>query len=127
MDGVIRLDLGSGHKRHEGWVRVDLDVDRKKATAGGVTDVGAALAPDVVADLRDLPFPDDYADLARAIHVIEHFQVWDAPAVLAEWVRILKPGSALVIECPCLDKIVKLFDVPKIPPYMTRSYIRRWI
>ena len=71
------------------------------------------------ADLRSLPFPDDYADEARAIHVIEHFQVWEAPHVLKEWVRVLKPGADLVIECPCLDKIVKLFDVPNIPPYMT--------
>lgn len=32
---------------------------------------------------------------------------------------MLKPGAELAIECPCLDKIVKLFDVPNIPPYMT--------
>lgn len=86
---------------------------------GGVQSAGSALAPDVAADLRALPFPDNYADEARAIHVIEHFQVWDAPAVLDEWVRVLKPGGALVIECPCLDKIIELFRVPKIPPYMT--------
>jgi SAM-dependent methyltransferase len=120
MGGPIRLDLGAGHKHQDGWVRVDFDTDRKKCTmGGGVQEVGSALAPDVAADLRKLPFPDDYADIARAIHVIEHFQVWDAPAVLAEWVRVIKPGSALVIECPCLEKIAALFNVPNIPPYMT--------
>lgn len=77
------------------------------------------MLPDVEADLRDLPFPDNYADEARAIHVIEHFQPWDAPRVLAEWVRVIKPGAQLAVECPCLDKIVKLFDVPNIPPFMT--------
>lgn len=66
-----------------------------------------------------LPFPDDYADEARAIHVIEHFFPWDAPKVLREWVRVLKPGAELAIECPCLDKIIKLFDVPNVPPFMT--------
>lgn len=120
MGGVIRLDLGAGHKKYDGWVRVDLDVVRKKATMQGtVQEHGSELAPDVVADLRDLPFPDDFADVARAIHVIEHFQVWDAPVVLAEWVRVLKPGGQLIIECPCIEKIVKLFDVPNIPPYLT--------
>lgn len=119
MGGPVRLDLGCGHKHEAGWVRVDFAVDRKKVTSGGVTEIGAALRPDVEADLRELPFPDDYADAARAIHVIEHFQVWDAPKVLKEWVRVLKPGAELAIECPCLDKIVKLFDVPNIPPYMT--------
>lgn len=120
MGGPIRLDLGAGHKHEAGWVRVDFDVDRKKCTmGGGVQEQGSSLAPDVAADLMDLPFPDNYADEARAIHVIEHFQVWDAPKVLAEWVRVLKPGGQLVIECPCLDKIIKLFDVPNVPPFLT--------
>jgi predicted SAM-dependent methyltransferase len=86
---------------------------------GGVQEEGSDLAPDVAADLRCLPFPDNYANLAQAIHVIEHFQVWDAPLVLAEWTRVLEPGGALIIECPCLEKIIKLWDVPNIPPYMT--------
>jgi SAM-dependent methyltransferase len=120
MGGPVRLDLGCGHKHEAGWVRVDFAVERKKCTTkGGVTEDGAALAPDVEADLRSLPFPDDYADEARAIHVIEHFYVWEAPALLKEWIRVLKPGAELAIECPCLDKIVKLFDVPNIPPHMT--------
>lgn len=84
-----------------------------------MTQIGAPLLPDVEADLRSLPFPDNYADEARAIHVIEHFQPWDAPKVIQEWVRILKPGASIAIECPCLDKIVKLFDVPNVPPYLT--------
>jgi predicted SAM-dependent methyltransferase len=119
MGGPIRLDLGSGHKHQEGWISVDFDVERRGIKNGKVKDTVSAIAPDVVADLRELPFPDDYADIARAVHVIEHFQVWDAPAVLAEWIRVLKPGAPLIIECPCLEKIVKLFDVPNVPPYMT--------
>lgn len=120
MGGPIRLDLGSGHKKQAGWVSVDFQVERKKYTAdGGVQEEGAFIAPHVEADLLKLPFPDDYADEIRAIHVIEHFQPWDAPKALAEWVRVLKPGSEIAIECPCLDKVIKLFDVPNIPPYMT--------
>lgn len=86
---------------------------------GGISKEGRPLLPDVEADLLSLPFPDNYADEARAIHVIEHFHVWDAPKAMKEWMRVLKPGSELAIECPCLDKIVKLFDVPKMPPHMT--------
>jgi SAM-dependent methyltransferase len=120
MGGPVRLDLGAGHKQEDGWVRVDFAVDRKKCTnTGGVTDVAAPLIPDVEANLLNLPFPDNYADEARAIHVIEHFQPWDAPKAIAEWVRVLKPGASLALECPCLDKIIKLFDVPNVPPYLT--------
>ena len=119
MGGPVRLDLGCGHKQEQGWVRVDFAVDRKKVQGDSVTKTGKPLMPDVEADLRALPFPDNYADAARAIHVIEHFQVWDAPKVMREWVRVLKPGAELAIECPCLDKIVELFKVPNIPPWAT--------
>lgn len=118
VGGPIRLDLGCGHKHEPGWVRVDFAVDRKKVQGDGVSSA-KPLLPDVEADLRALPFPDNYADEARAIHVIEHFHVWEAPKVIREWVRVLKPGADLILECPCLDKIVKLFDVPNIPPFMT--------
>jgi SAM-dependent methyltransferase len=120
MGGAIRLELGAGHKKYQGWVRVDFPVTRKKYTDdGGVQNEGGALNPDVAADLRELPFPDDYADEARAIHVIEHFQPWEAKTVIAEWVRVLKPGATLALECPCLNKIIKLFDVPNVPPHLT--------
>ena len=119
MGGPIRCDLGAGHKRETGWVRVDLAIDRQKIADGHVLPDHKPLQPDIACDLLAIPLPDNYADEARAIHVIEHFQPWDAPKAVAEWVRILKPGAELALECPCLDKIVKLYDVPNIPPYMT--------
>lgn len=85
----------------------------------GVTATGKPLNPDIIGDLRDLPLPDNYADEARAIHVIEHFQPWEAIKVVTEWVRVLKPGAPLALECPCLDKIIALFAVPNCPPYLT--------
>lgn len=44
-------------------------------------------------------------DEAVAIHVLEHFYLWEVPTVLAEWQRILKPGGRLVLELPCMDKV----------------------
>ena len=70
----------------------------------------------MVADLRKLPFDDDYADEAMAIHVIEHFYAWEALDVMKEWVRVLKPGGVLAIECPCLDKVLALANVPECQP-----------
>lgn len=107
MDGSIRLDLGSGLKRQEGWIAVD----HPGCYFGK--------APDVATDLRTLPFPDNYADEARSIHVIEHFYAWEALGVLKEWVRVLKPGAKLAIECPCLEKVLALANVPQCPPTMT--------
>jgi len=57
--------------------------------------------------LEKLPFPDEYADTAIAIHVIEHFYYWDVHNVLLEWNRVLKAGGTLILELPCMNKIVK--------------------
>lgn len=108
MDGRIRLDLGAGDKKQEGWTSVDIRND------------GGRVQPDVQADItKPLPFPDDYADEVRAIHVIEHFYSWEAPVIVAEWVRVLKPGGLMAIECPDFDKILALANVPNVPPSFT--------
>ena len=66
-------------------------------------------APDVSCDVRELPFDDNFADEVLAVHVLEHFYVWEVEDVLTEWIRVLKPGGKLVIEVPCLDKIINAF------------------
>ena len=116
MAAPIRLDLGAGSKYHEGWTRVDQAIERKALHSAAAAHDKVALNPDIACDLRSIPLPDDYADEARAIHVIEHFYAWEALALLKEWVRVIKPGGQLAIECPCLDKVLALAQVPQITP-----------
>lgn len=85
----VNLHLGCGEKHWDGWENVDF---------GGVADTKA--------DLRKLPFPDNHADQAVAIHVVEHFHLWDVQPLLLEWKRVLKPGGWIVLELPCMDKII---------------------
>jgi predicted SAM-dependent methyltransferase len=113
VDGSIRLDLGAGHFRQPGWVSVDLIEDNYSTKYGNVP------PPDVITDIRALPFPDNYADEARAIHVIEHLWPWEALDTVKEWVRVLKPGAQLAIECPSLEKVLKLAEVPQVEPRYT--------
>lgn len=63
--------------------------------------------PDIESDLRTLPFNDNYADMAIAVHVLEHFYLWDVPALLLEWRRVLKPQGELILELPCMNKVFK--------------------
>lgn len=87
-DGAIKLHLGSGRLHWDGWINVDFD---ERA--------------DIQCDLKKLPFPSDYADVACSVHVIEHFYEWEAKDVLKEWYRIIKPGGSLILECPSMDKV----------------------
>jgi len=88
---LIRLNLGCGDKILPGYVNVDVVASR------------AGKVPDVLCDLHDLAvFPDHHADEVMAIHVVEHFWRWEVEAVLKEWVRVLKPGGTMVLECPNL-------------------------
>lgn len=91
----IKLNLGSGAKPIPGFVNVDLPGNWCK------------VAPDVEADVsKPLPFADNYADEIHAYHLLEHLNRWESPEILADWLRVLKPGGLLVLELPCLDKIV---------------------
>ena len=90
-DQKLRLNLGCGDKILPGYINVD------------VVDERGGSEPDVLSDLRDLDvFEDDAADEILSVHVIEHFHYWEAHDVLKEWVRVLKPGGLMVVECPNL-------------------------
>lgn len=103
VDQKVLLNLGSGrtHLTELGcletlpvgdWqeVRVDLDEDAE---------------PDVVADLRSLPFEDDYADAAISLGVLEHFEEPALPSVFGEIARVLKPGGVVKLVVPDMQAI----------------------
>jgi SAM-dependent methyltransferase len=89
--GETKLNLGCGDKILPGYVNVDVAPNR------------AGKSPDVLCDLHDLePFDSDTADEVLAVHVVEHFWRWEVVDILSEWVRVLRPGGRMVLECPNL-------------------------
>lgn len=83
----MKLNLGCGKKKWEGFTNVDL--------------AGA----DLNCDIRALPLADGVAEEIHAIHVCEHFYLFEIVGVLKDWYRVLKDGGMLVCELPCWDKV----------------------
>ena len=94
----MKLNLGCGDKILEGYVNVDVAPSR------------AGKRPDVLCDLHALaPFEENTVDEILSVHVVEHFWRWEVVDVLKEWVRVLKPGGLMVLECPNLKSACEAF------------------
>lgn len=83
----LKLNIGAGSTVIEGFT----PIDRR---------LGMEAYP--------LTYADNSADEIRASHILEHFSFRDAPKVIAEWVRVLKPGGKIRIAVPDFDKCVDL-------------------
>ena len=87
---TLRLNLGCGDKLLSGYVNIDI-VDSRLGNC-----------PDILCDLHELIYDDNTVDEILSVHVIEHFWRWEALDLLKEWVRVLKPGGKMILECPNL-------------------------
>lgn len=85
--GGVRIDMGCGHSKQEGFIGVDI---RKTESA------------DIVFDVTKTPYPlpNECADIILASHLVEHIQPHLFMAVMDEWWRISKDGGQLWIACP---------------------------
>jgi predicted SAM-dependent methyltransferase len=87
----LKLHVGCGRVRLEGWVNIDRS--------------GKHL--DVKCDVRKgLPYRDDSVALIYNEHFLEHLTCEEGLAVLREFHRVLKPGGVVRIATPDLDYLV---------------------
>ena len=82
---LLKLDLGCGFTRREGYKRVD---------------ISAQYDPDYVADIRSLPFEQGSIKEIRASHVLEHIPQKDVFFTLRHWWMLLCDGGKLNIIVP---------------------------
>lgn len=57
--------------------------------------------------LNPIPLDDSVASELHNYHFIEHFFEWEAPALAAEFYRLLKPGGRLIMELPNIEKAAR--------------------
>jgi predicted SAM-dependent methyltransferase len=87
----VLVNLGSGQKKMQGFVNVDINPDNN---------------PDVVASALDYleSLADESVDEVHMYHVLEHFAKPEALEVLENTQRVLKKDGLVVVECPDLMK-----------------------
>lgn len=93
---MVNLNLGCWHRHIPGWVHVDLcdmpHIDHKTS-------------------IDDLSmFEDESVDLIYSSHSFEYFDRQQAPAVLAEWRRVLKPGGTLRLAVPDFEALIQVYQ-----------------
>ena len=90
----LKLNLGCGDLHVEGYLGID-QYDKRA---------------DVMADIKNLPFPDQSISDIIAYHCLEHITPYDFNKVLAECQRVLIPGGSLAIEMPDIVAICRDFE-----------------
>lgn len=107
----MRLNVCCGVRIREGWTNIDV-----------VESEGHK--PDILADAKSIPLPDECADEIMCIHGFEHFYKWEVDELVTEWKRLLKPGGLLALELPdivkCCQNLIAGYVLPgKDPDQMT--------
>jgi SAM-dependent methyltransferase len=94
----------------------------------GMLEVARAKLPDVAferADVRDLPVPDDSADLVVVTLALAHVE--DLGPVFAESARVLRPGGHLVVsDTRSLFVGSDLYPLPEQSPDGRLGYLPTW-
>jgi SAM-dependent methyltransferase len=106
---ILRLDLGGGQHKEEGWKVVD-----KWEGA------------DVVHDLFTFPWPfkDSSVDAARMLHFFEHVPAKLRFAFMDELWRVLRPDAEVFIVCPYYSSMGAVQDpTHEWPPICDATFI----
>lgn len=101
------LEVGIGNKTVSNYLKQH---DYKVTTC----DFEKGLDPDVVADIRKLPFRDDSFDLILACEILEHIPYSEVPSALNELARVSKklviisiPYSTIYVNINFISNILK--------------------
>jgi len=90
---MIKLNIGCGNKKLDGFINIDIRED---------------VRPDIVLDVSYLDgIKDGTIDYILASHVLEHFPHWLTETILKEWIKKIKIGGVLELVVPDIKASVK--------------------
>jgi len=108
IDGPLRLNLGCGINKLEGFVNIDQFQD--------IEFQGKHTSPDLVADVTGgLPYDYDSVDEIYCGHLLEHMD-WNVGQIaLRYWLSLLKPGGIIGITVPNFDILAERYLADPTP------------
>jgi len=103
------LEIGIGNKTVSNYLK-------ERGMSVTTCDFDATLEPDVVADIRSLPFRDEMFDLVTAFEVLEHLPFKDFKTSLLEMKRVTRERIIVSIPYVTLNIFGKIKLLPLIKP-----------
>jgi len=86
MDNKLKIDIGCGKNKKEGYIGIDIDPESNA---------------DVFASALNLPFDDNSVDEVHSRHMIEHLAPDEAEKFFNEIYRVLKIGGEADLKIDC--------------------------
>ena len=110
-----KLNFGCGSRFVQSWVNIDFTSSSPQVKA--------------INFLKGFPFADNSFDVVYSSHVLEHFTIGQAKALLLEAYRVLKPGGILRVVVPDLENIcreyLRVLSLPDSDKHKSQYY--QWI
>ena len=121
----IKLNLGSGIHVKRGFINVDLyeEHDLRNHTGVCKNSIWEKGAKYIKADIRKLPFKDNYADYIELFEVLEHLPFREVIPTLIEIRRVMKPKAKLLLHTPNFDGLMRDWIEMLLTPFDAQRYI----
>jgi ubiquinone/menaquinone biosynthesis C-methylase UbiE len=109
---MTKLHLGAGRRVLKGFISIDIE---------------ESPTTDIVADIAKLDmFSDGEVDSIYCSHAFEYFDRVQAPDVLREWHRVLKPGGDVRISVPDFEKLIDVYRLSGSLSSIVGPLFGRW-
>lgn len=124
---LVKLNLGCGIWLKGDFINVDKYYTEEELLSKKGIFKDAVIEPGykyVQADILNLPFPDNYADVVEMNQVIEHFPMRKMVDYLKEVRRVMKPGGRLTATMPSFNGVIaEWIYMCANPPYSYDKYL----
>jgi SAM-dependent methyltransferase len=107
-DGCLKLDIGCGLKKREGFIGIDKS-----------NDVGADVVMNI--ETQPLPFDDSTVDEIYCAHTVEHLH--GLIPFINECYRVLKPSAKMIIIAPYYTAIQATQDPTHVRYINERTFL----